>query len=326
MQYIDVFNGDADGIFSLIQWRKAYPIPAEQQRLVTGVKRDNALIKKIPDDQAAGATLTVLDISFDKNTDDLARVLEHAHQIFYCDHHQARTLFEHPKLECDIDFSPTVCTGLLVSERLNREHHLWAIAAAFGDGLDTIGQQQAENLQMATSDIAKLRELGVLVNYNGYGARIEDLHYTPAALYLLLAKYDSPLDVVNDNESPFARLQAGYEQDLQEALKSEVLQTNDILHAVVLDDAPWARRISGTYGNKLAVENPDLAIIIASHNSDGTLMISLRAPKNNLRGAGDICSAFPTGGGRAGAAGVNALDANQLGQFIRSVSSYYRDL
>ncbi|MCL5049330.1 MAG: DHH family phosphoesterase [Firmicutes bacterium] len=323
MQYIDIFNGDADGIFSLIQWRKAYPVPAEQQRLVAGVKRDNALVKQVTDEQAAGAMLTVLDISFDKNTDELARVLEQAEQVFYCDHHRAKTLFVHPKLESNIDFAATVCTGLLVSERLNHEYHLWAIAAAFGDGLDSVAEHEASQLGLSAEQTAQLRELGVLVNYNGYGANVEDLHFAPAALYRLLAAYDTPFDVVTDQSSPFVSLKQGYEADLAQALKSEVLEDTARVKAVVLDNVPWARRISGTYGNKLAAENPDTAIVVASYNADSTLTISLRAPKNNLQGAGDICSGFPTGGGRAGAAGINSMPVSQLSHFIHKVASFY---
>ena len=92
--HIDVFNGDADGIFSLIQLRKVNPIAAEKQRLVTGVKRDISLVSKISDTEASQAKITVLDISFDKNEREVARVLTQSESVFYCDHHQAKKLFE----------------------------------------------------------------------------------------------------------------------------------------------------------------------------------------------------------------------------------------
>lgn len=43
MRFIDVFNGDADGICSLVQLRLAEPRESE---LVTGIKRDINLLKK----------------------------------------------------------------------------------------------------------------------------------------------------------------------------------------------------------------------------------------------------------------------------------------
>jgi len=324
MTYIDVFNGDADGIFSLIQMRKAKPVKASEQKLISGVKRDNSLIKKISDGEADAAIITALDISFDKNTDDLKRVLEKADSVFYCDHHQAKSLFDHEKLTHLIDFSPNVCTGLLVSKHLGGMFHEWAITAAFGDSLDSVGFAESDKLGLHRDNAQQLRELGILVNYNGYGATVEDLHFAPEALYRALCTYGSPFEAINDTHSPFAQLQKGFAEDVEQAARAEHIQNDDVVTAVMLDNAPWARRISGTLGNDLAHQNPDKAVVIATPNADGeTLTISLRAPKSNLQGAGDICSSFPTGGGRAGAAGVNALPINDLGQFVDAVADYY---
>ncbi len=41
--YIDIFNGDADGICALIQYRLAFPA---ESTLITGVKRDIQLLEK----------------------------------------------------------------------------------------------------------------------------------------------------------------------------------------------------------------------------------------------------------------------------------------
>jgi len=45
MRDFDVFNGDADGICALHQLRLAEPRAAD---LITGVKRDIALLKRVP--------------------------------------------------------------------------------------------------------------------------------------------------------------------------------------------------------------------------------------------------------------------------------------
>lgn len=323
MKHIDVFNGDADGIFSLIQWRKAFPVNKSQ--MISGVKRDNALIQHINPEQASGARVTSLDLSFDKNTEALRSILPSVESVFYCDHHQAKTLFEHPRLTTVIDFSPSVCTGLLVSEYLNQQYHVWAIAAAFGDSLNSVAYAECSKLGLSNEQSEQLREFGVLVNYNGYGANLTDLHFKPQNLYQALLAYDSPFDVIADTSSPFAALRAGYVEDIQKANQAVVIAENQSVKALLLDDAAWARRISGTLGNDLAHANPDKAIVIATPNVDGTtLTISLRAPKSNLQGAGEICASFATGGGRAGAAGVNALPMDDLEQFVGAVSSYYR--
>jgi hypothetical protein len=330
--YIDVFNGDADGIFSLIQLRKAFPVSASSQILVSGVKRDNALLARISDEQAADAVVHALDISFDKNTDDLRRILSLGASVFYCDHHQARTLFEHERLQCLIDFAPTVCTGLLMNVYLEGRQQLWAIAAAFGDSLNSVAEAECAALGLSSVDVSALRELGVLVNYNGYGASVADLHYDPVDLYTALMPYDSPLAAVADTaaDSPFAVLRRGYAEDMAAAAAAEVVACDDVVRAVVLPCEPWARRISGTLGNDLAHANPSQAIVIATPNDSGaasvsgeTMTVSLRAPKTRLEGAGDICAGFATGGGRAGAGGVNALPVGELDAFVAAVRDYY---
>ena len=338
--HIDVFNGDADGIFSLIQLRKA--IQVTSQRLITGVKRDNALVQQISDAEAEGAEISILDVSFDKNTEELTRVLKRAKSVLYVDHHQAKTQFEASNLTTRIDYQPTVCTGLLVREHLlalgysleaDKDSAAWAIAAAFGDGLDAVANTEGEKLGYAPEQLAQLKELGVLVNYNGYGAALADLHFRPDELYLQLFTYESPFAVVADTNSPFTILKQGYEADLALARECEPLIADESLIAIMLDNEPWARRISGTLGSLLAAENPDKAIVIASENqhakgselNEVTLTISLRAPKNELRGAGDICGGFPTGGGRAGAAGVNALPVTTLPAFLQAVRDFYLD-
>lgn len=76
-----------------------------------------------------------------------------------------------------------------------------------------------------------------------------------------------------------------------------------------MPNAAWSKRISGVFGNELANTSPDKAHVIFTENADGTYTVSLRAPLSNKQGAGDNCSQFPTGGGRAAAAGFNALPA-----------------
>jgi hypothetical protein len=65
----------------------------------------------------------------------------------------------------------------------------------------------------------------------------------------------------------------------------------------------------------LAREKPDMAHGLIIKNNDGTFRISVRAPLNNRTGADELCRAFPTGGGRAAAAGINSLPHDQLDHF-----------
>ena len=45
-------------------------------------------------------------------------------------------------------------------------------------------------------------------------------------------------------------------------------------------------------------------------------VVSVRAPMDRLRGADALCARFETGGGRAGAAGINLLPAAELPRFL----------
>ena len=84
MTYFDVFNGDADGICALHQLRLAEPVQSE---LVTGVKRDISLLKRV--EAARGDQVTALDISLDKNREALERLLASGVRVRYFDHHFA---------------------------------------------------------------------------------------------------------------------------------------------------------------------------------------------------------------------------------------------
>lgn len=321
--HIDVFNGDADGIFSLIQLRKVNPVATDKQRLVTGLKRDISLVGKISDAEANQANITVLDISFDQNEREVARVLTQAALVFYCDHHQAKKIFEDKRLTSIIHTDPAVCTALLINDYLQNAQPLWAVAGAYGDALDDAAERLANQLALTMQQKASLKELGMLVNYNGYGNTEEDLHYLPAELYKILVTYDNPFDVATDATSPYVRLKAGYDSDLANAKAVSVQSDAKAVLVVQLPDAAWASRISGTYGNMLAAQNRDKAVVIVSRNLHDSLTISLRAPKNNPYGAADICSQFATGGGREGAAGINALPIAALSQFVKLVSQTY---
>jgi hypothetical protein len=79
----------------------------------------------------------------------------------------------------------------------------------------------------------------------------------------------------------------------------------------------------------LANKAPDKAHIVVTLNPvnedrQASYTVSLRAPLNNKQGAGDICAQFPTGGGRAAAAGINVLPKEHLTEFIKQVEVYYQ--
>ena len=91
----------------------------------------------------------------------------------------------------------------------------------------------------------------------------------------------------------------------------------------ILPNEAWARRVSGVYSNDLANASPGRAHAVLTERPDGTYLVSVRAPLENKQGADALCRRFPTGGGRAAAAGINALPGDQLDAFIRALVTSY---
>ncbi|WP_144213700.1 DHH family phosphoesterase [Shewanella donghaensis] len=316
----DVFNGDADGIFSLLQLRKDNP---KNSMLVTGVKRDIALVCKV--DKNIATHVNVLDVSYEKNESAVKAVLNENISVFYADHHRAGNIVESPLLTALIDTHPNTCTALIINDMLRGKYHQWAIAAAFGDNLNERAFSLSEQHGLSTEQAKQLQELGVLINYNGYGATVEDLHYHPAELYKSLIEFETPFDVISSTNSPFSVLKSAYSKDIARARSENAKYNSDSLMLIELPNEAWSRRVSGVFGNMLANESPQKAHAVLTKNpNEDTYTVSLRAPMSNKQGAGDICAKFISGGGRAAAAGVNALPFDEVQRFILEVESHYK--
>jgi len=318
MPTIDVFNGDADGICALTQLRNATPA---ESVLVTGVKRDIALLERV--DARAGDRVTVLDISLDKNREGLQKVLETGASVFYVDHHFAGEIPVNDRLETLIDPAPEICTSLLVDRRLAGRFTLWAVTGAFGDNLEASARTLARPLGLGVGQLATLENLGNYVNYNSYGASIEDLHFAPAELFERMKPYASPFDFVEGDREAFERLESGYHQDMASARAVAPAHESDHTAVYILPDEPWARRASGVFSNQLANEAPARGHAVLTERSDGTYLVSVRAPLENRVGADELCRRFPTGGGRKAAAGINHLPVDQLDDFVSQFSAFY---
>ncbi len=318
MQY-DIFNGDADGIISIIQLRLAEPKTAQ---LITGVKRDIELVKQVQ--ATANDELLILDISLEKNLAAVNAALANGAVITYIDHHRADELPTSTHFTAHIDTAAETCTALIVDKLLDGKYRDWAIAAAYGDNMVAVADALAAERGLSLDDKRFLRELGTLVNYNGYGATIDDLHFAPAELFQMLVPYPSPFALRDDRTSPFYQLQRAYALDMANVAALSPYYDDDTLLLFLLPNEVWAKRVSGVLGNALANQHPQRAIAVVTHNTDESFTVSLRAPLNNRQGAGDICSQFATGGGRAAAAGINALSVSDLPQLIDAIKAYYQ--
>lgn len=316
--HYDIFNGDADGIFSLHQLRLANPSPGAT--LISGVKRDINLLSQL--EAVENCQLTVLDISLDHNRSSLKKLLAANNSIVYVDHHFAGEIPKSENLEHHIDPDPQICTALIVNRMLGGQYTKWAICGAFGDNLHESAKQSAATINLSESDLKKLREVGELFNYNGYGATIEDLHFPPQELYRSLEEYTDPLEFYEASQT-LPALRDGFNSDIAKAEAILPLVSNHKNRVYKLPQASWSRRITGTFSNAKAREKTEAAHAILVETSDTTYQVSVRAPLEDRRNADVLCRLFPTGGGRAAAAGINHLPANDIDTFIKEFQRIY---
>ena len=318
MRYFDVFNGDADGLCALHQLRLAEPADAV---LVTGVKRDIGLLARVP--AAAGDRVTVLDVSLDRNRDALLALLARGAQLRYFDHHYAGEIPVHPLLEAHIDTERGVCTSVLVDRHLGGRYRAWAVVAAYGDNLERTGEGLAEALALSPGERDRLRDLGRNLNYNAYGETEADLVMPPVELYRALARYPDPLRFI-DSEPVCARLDAARRADMEAARGVPPAWTAAAAALYVLPDATWARRVGGSFANALAAEAPGRAVAVLVPGASGGYVVSVRSPAGAATGADELCRAFPGGGGRRDAGGIDRLPESGLEGFRRRFADAFR--
>lgn len=307
----DVFNGDADGICALVQLRQLEPRDAI---LVTGVKRDISLLKQV--NAVDGDRITVLDISMEKNQSDLVRLLSKGANIFYVDHHAAGKVPVSASLMSLINESSDISTSLLVNNYLRGARLGWGVVGTFGDNLKNVAHEMLSSSSISSDQVVLLEKLGIYMNYNGYGADLSDLHFTPKELYQLVVGYDDPLDFITDSREHFEKLEAGYKQDFAAVTSLKPLRVSTSTAIYMLPNQPWARRVSGVFSNDLTNQHPGRAHAVMTEKSSGSYLVSVRAPLLNKQGASKLCSQFATGGGREAAAGINDLPGDQLNSFI----------
>lgn len=310
MATIDVCNGDADGLFALVQLRRAEPL-AEVQ-LVTGLKHDIELLERVRAEP--GDRVTVCDLSMRRNAPALTRLLESGVPVRYFDHHESGPIPEHPLLEAHIDLAPDLCTSLIVDRYLGGPYGAWAAAAAWGDNLASSAERVADRIGLDTAERAVLRTLGEAVNYNAYGDRPSDSLVPPAELFERLRRHDDPLSAWHA-EPVLAQMAERRRADLARARARAPVVVDTRCRLWVLPDEAWTRRVLGPFANQVAEEDPERAHAVARRRSDGAYDVSVRAPLARRTGAQDLCRAFG-GGGRAAAAAIDGLPAVDFERFV----------
>ena len=316
MSYIDIFNGDADGICALHQLRLHNP---QKSRLITGVKRDIMLLKHAV--STHDSMVTVLDISSHANRNSLLQLLKQGNTVHYFDHHFAAEIPESTLFHPHIDTSPSVCTSILVDRFLDGKYRSWAIAAAFGDNLHSSAHQLADSLKLKKQQTDELRELGELINYNAYGETLDDLHFSPKALFLALQPFSDPFEFYHIS-GELKKLREGFQNDMELTKDIQPLRETASSRIYQLPKAAWCRRVSGVFSNQVAREAPDLAHAVLVERENGNFVVGVRAPISKPFGADKLCLKF-SGGGRSAAAGINDLVPEDVDRFIENFEKQF---
>lgn len=281
------YNGDADGICSMVQWGLVYGIEGHR---VTGVKRDIELLERVnpnPDDE-----IIVMDISLARNHARAVELSTQGFDITWFDHHLAGEPID--GITTNIDTSANVCTAVIVEKFLGLESD-WAQVALHGDGLSV------------HSSKPEFKELGELLNYNGYGADLSDLHFHPDELLLLCLQAKTPQNFMDTQA--FMTLKNGFESDLSNAINIEPRNGY-----YLLPNESWARRVVGVMAHRIN-ESGDGPHVIAIDKGE-TLQVSIRGSE----GIGELCKMFG-GGGRATAGGIDALPKSEITALMKEVNS-----
>lgn len=307
---VDFFNGDADGIISLHQFRMLVPTDSVK---FTGVKRDVDLLRYVDIRNIDSKLLTVFDISIKSNHQYILSALQRHNHIRWFDHHDPGDGTYTEDFKPVVDTSPDVCTSIVVQRHLNHDFDAWTVAAAYGDNLDT----QAKKLgkQFDAKQHRWLKKLGTTINYNAYGRTEQDLVAHPLDVFNDLHEYADPFDYM-DKSKLFKKIHRQRNADHKQLKSSEKIFQSEVGDVVVLPDSIASIRCSGLYSNELVTKNPEKAFAILTVVPHG-YRVSIRASQINPVGADQLASQFETGGGRQRAAGINFLPADQIGKFTK---------
>ena len=281
------YNGDADGICSMVQWGLVHGVDGNR---ITGVKRDIELLDRI--NPSKDDEVIVMDISLARNHSLAQKFAQNGANITWFDHHLAGENIE--SISTHIDTSDNVCTARIVEQHLGVESS-WAQVALHGDGLSK------------HSSIPEYRELGELLNYNGYGADLTDLHFHPDDLMMLCLESKTPEQFMLS--TAFEKLKEGFDSDMSNA--DSIVEKDGFF---LLPNEAWARRVVGVMAHRINEKGSGPHVIAIDKGN--AFQISIRGKS----GIGELCAMFG-GGGRATAGGIDNLPKAEITALMNEVNS-----
>ncbi len=328
-----VFNGDADGIISQHLLHLDGITPALR---VTGLKRDLRLLQHVPESLVGeeGLDLCVCDINLGDNRDDLLRMLRNPTiRVTWYDHHEPGEVPRSSRFRSHIVTARGTCTALLVHADLARKGSepdpRWAAMAAFGDNVPEAADALLATLALPASEREglqeSLREAGELLNYNAYGESLDDVLFAPLHVAECMSAFRDPVAFLQES-GLIAPLRAQLHEDEQAMIGLSPVDSRSGASLYALPGEAWARRLGSTFANRVALAEPDRAVAILHPLHDGSFQVSVRAPhgRKDAPPASALAREFPSGGGRALAAGINRLPPDAVEAFTKRFFEVYK--
>jgi hypothetical protein len=319
-----VFNGDADGILSQHLLGLAGLEPLLR---ITGLKRDISLLRHVPDSLANenGIDLYVCDINVGDNKDDLRRLLDNPRTtVTWYDHHEPGDIPVSPRLKTRILNTRGTCTALLVHAAYPGSDPCWAAMAAFGDNIPEAALALLHPLGLDAAETEALREAGELINYNAHGETPDDLLFQPLDVATRMHPFRDAATFLRES-GLILPLRAQLREDEGKMGGLSPVDSRDRAALYALPGEAWARRLGSTFASRKALGNPEQAQATLQLLRDGSFQVSIRAPRGRKDAppACNLALEFPTGGGRALAAGINRLPAGDVDAFARRFFDLY---
>jgi len=302
MRYI-IPDGDADGLtaaYQLIKDRGNYEV-------ITAPKRVVDLVNKVSEKIASGSEVVILDLSSETNKQGLDNLLAKHVKVEWIDHHEQIADLE-SKVLALINQSPEYNTSTIINEKVNGKYVEWAIIGAFGDNKAKKANELAQKHNISPKYLSQLKEIGKLLNYNGFAVIV-----SPEETLNEMLKHNSPKTFAET--AIFQKIKEQYQKDRAALGGVKPFYTSDKIVIYQLPESDASLAMFGEFANDLqAKDKSKIYFVIAPDEKPSRYVLSIRTSGNPK--ANEIAKLFENGGGRADAAGANISETSKPAEYV----------
>jgi len=303
---VDVCNGDADGLCSVLQWRLH---DTRESTILTLLNNETSLAGRVH--TRPGDEFLICDVPLEPNRSTLKKLLDGGARVQYVNHQFTDDVPWHPQFQATVDSSENACSSLIVDRLLHGKYREWALVGTYGKRLTLVADQLATDMGLLGNDKIRLRELGELISYNACVANVKDACIEPAALYDRLSRYPQPMDFLK-SESLICEIDAVRREDIYRASELTPYWQDVDASVYVLPDTPWAHRIASGLDQRIAADDPTRAHAFLRPVENGHFDVKVRAARS---------AAAAIRGERPCAWVVEHLPQGEIDHFIRAFSA-----